>query len=56
MKEMDKISKELKTTLPLGAGSIVDEAGKELVKKYGKEILNKYAKVNYKNTEKILNN
>ncbi len=56
MKEMDKISKELKTTLPLGAGSIVDEAGKELVKKYGKEILDKYAKVNYKNTEKILNN
>ena len=56
MKEMDKISKELKTTLPLGAGSIVDETGKELVKKYGKEILNKYAKVNYKNTEKILNN
>lgn len=56
IKEMDKISKELKTTLPLGAGSIVDETGKELVKKYGKEILNKYAKVNYKNTEKILNN
>ena len=56
MKEMDKISKELKTTLPLGAGSIVDETGKKLVKKYGKEILYKYAKVNYKNTEKILNN
>lgn len=56
MKEMEKLSKELDKVLPLGAGSIVDEAGKDLVKKYGKEVLDKYAKVNYKNTEKILNN
>ena len=56
MKEMDNISKQLDKVLPLGAGSIVDEAGKDLVKKYGKEVLEKYAKINYKNTEKILNN
>ena len=56
MKEMDKISKELDKVLPLGAGIMVDEAGKDLVKRYGKEVLEKYAKINYKNTEKILNN
>ena len=55
MKEMDKISKEIDKVLPLGAGVIVDEAGKDLVNKHGKEILNKIAKVNFKNTEKILN-
>lgn len=56
MNEMDKISKELDKVLPLGAGIMVDEAGKDLVKKYGKEILEKYAKVNYNNTKKILEN
>ena len=56
MKEMDRISKELDKVLPLGAGIMVDEAGKDLVNKYGKEVLEKYAKINYKNTEKILNN
>ena len=56
MKEMDKISKKLNKIMPLGAGVMVDEAGKDLVSKYGKEVLDKYAKINYKNTEKILNN
>ena len=56
MKEMDKISKDVDKILPLGAGVMVDETGKELVNKYGKDILEKYAKINYKNTEKILNN
>ena len=55
MKEMDRISKEIDKVLPLGAGVMVDEAGKDLVNKYGKDILNKIAKVNFKNTEKILN-
>lgn len=55
MKEMDRISKEVDKVLPLGAGIMVDEAGKDLVNKHGKEILNKIAKVNFKNTEKILN-
>lgn len=56
MNEMNKISKELDKILPLGAGVMVDEAGKDLVNRYGKEILEKYAKINYNNTKKILNN
>lgn len=56
MNEMNKISKELDKVLPLGAGVMVDEAGKDLVNRYGKEILEKYAKINYNNTKKILNN
>ncbi len=56
MKEMDRISKSIDKVLPLGAGVLVDEAGKDIVNKHGKEILNKIAKVSFKNTEKILNN
>lgn len=56
MNEMNKISKELDKVLPLGAGVMVDEAGKDLVNRYGKEILEKYAKINYNNTKKILSN
>ena len=54
--EMNKMSKNIDKVLPLGAGILVDEAGKDIVKKYGKEILYKIAKVNFKNTEKILDN
>ena len=56
MEEMEKISKSIDKVLPLGAGVLVDEAGKDIVNKYGKEILNKIAKISFKNTEKILNN
>jgi ribonuclease HIII len=56
MKEMDRISKSIDKVLPLGAGVLVDEAGKDIVNKHGKDILNKIAKVSFKNTEKILNN
>lgn len=52
--EMDKLNKKYNVTLPKGAGTKVDEVGKELVKKYGKEILNEISKVSFKNTEKIL--
>lgn len=54
LKEIEKIEKELGVIVPKGAGTIVDQFGVELVKKYGKDILNKYAKINFKNTEKIL--
>ncbi len=54
IKEMDKISKKLGIIIPKGAGATVDKIGKEIVKKHGKDILNKYAKLNFKNTEKIL--
>jgi ribonuclease HIII len=56
LKEMDKLSKEVNMVLPLGASTVVDEAGKEIVKKYGKEKLETIAKMNFKNTEKILEN
>ena len=56
LKEMDKLSKEVNMVLPLGASTVVDEAGKEIVKKYGKDKLETIAKMNFKNTEKILEN
>ena len=54
LKEMDKISNDIKMTLPKGASESVDVFGSEVVKKYGKEKLQKIAKLNFKNTERIL--
>ncbi len=54
IKEMEKISKMVGKQVPKGAGVLVDEFGKNLVKEKGKDILNKIAKLNFKNTEKIL--
>ena len=56
LNEMEKLSKSIDKILPLGASTVVDEAGKDIINKYGKDILNKIAKTNFKNTEKILNN
>ena len=56
LNEMEKLGKTVDKVLPLGASTIVDEAGKTIVNKYGKDKLNKIAKLNFKNTEKILNN
>ena len=56
IEEMNKLSKSINTVLPLGASTTVDNVGKEIVNKYGKEVLNKVAKLNFKNTEKILEN
>ena len=53
--EMDKLSEKYNATILKGASDKVDALGKEIVKKYGKNELNKIAKVNFKNTEKILN-
>ena len=53
---MDKLSHELNINLPKGANPTVDEIGKKIVSIYGKEKLNEIAKLNFKNTEKILNN
>lgn len=55
LKEMDKLSNELGINLPKGANPIVDEVGKKIVAKYGKNKLNSIAKLNFKNTDKILN-
>lgn len=55
LKEMSKLSKEIGISLPKGANPKVDETGKIIVKKYGKEKLNEIAKLNFKNTDRILN-
>ncbi|MCI6265566.1 MAG: ribonuclease HIII [Erysipelotrichaceae bacterium] len=55
LKEMDKLSNNLGFTLPKGANPQVDEIGKKIIKIYGKEKLEQVAKLNFKNTEKILN-
>ena len=51
--KMQELEKELKMTIPKGAGQNVDEAGVEIVKKYGLNKLTSIAKLNFKNTEKI---
>ena len=56
LREMDKLSKEVGVLLPKGAGEMVNTVGAELVKKYGEERLESIAKLNFKNTEKILEN
>ena len=53
IKEMDKISKKMNTTLPKGASEKVNEIAVKLINQYGKEILNEIAKCNFKNIEKI---
>lgn len=56
LEEMDKLSKKYDIELPKGAGDLVNIQGKELVKKYGENTLYSISKINFKNTEKILNN
>ena len=56
IKEMDKISKLIGKKVPKGAGVMVDEFGKEVIKTYGTDILKKIAKLNFKNTDKIKKN
>ncbi len=55
LQEMDKLSEKYGVTILKGASDKVDEIGKQIVKKYGKEELYKITKINFKNTEKILN-
>jgi len=55
IKEFSKISKDLGMLLPKGASDKVDEAGVKIVEKYGFDKLKEVAKLNFKNTDKILN-
>jgi len=55
LEEMDKLSKKYGMTILKGASDAVDDIGKQIVSKYGKDELYKIAKLNFKNTEKILN-
>ena len=54
IKEFDKICDEIHIPLVKGAGSDVDNIGKEVVETYGKDKLKEIAKYNFKNTERIL--
>lgn len=54
IKEFDKLCDNLHIPLPKGAGPAVDEIGKEVVEKYGKEKLTEIAKLNFRNTQRIL--
>ena len=55
LKEMDKLSNSIGINLPKGANPLVDEVGKKIVSMYGKDKLREIAKINFKNTDKILN-
>ena len=53
LKEMDKLSKKYGMEMPKGAGTSVDEFGKEFAIKYGEKELYVVSKLNFKNTDKI---
>lgn len=53
IREIYKMSQELGSEVPKGAGDGVDLYGANIVKEKGIDILNKIAKLNFKNTEKI---
>lgn len=55
LKEFDKLGEKVGMFLLKGASDKVDEMGKKIVEKYGKDKLNEIAKLNFKNTEKIIN-
>ena len=55
LQEMDKISNSVGMDIPKGAGDIVNSVGTDIVKKFGIDKLKDIAKMNFKNTEKILN-
>ncbi len=54
IKEFDKLSEKLDAFLPKGASDAVNDMGKKLVSKYGEDILKDIAKLNFKNTDRIL--
>ena len=56
LKQMDSLSKEVGIIIPKGASDKVNEVGIEIVNKYGKDKLKEIAKLNFSNTNKILNN
>ena len=55
IKEFDKLSDKVDEFLPKGASDAVTEMGIKLVNKFGKDILKDVAKLNFKNTDKVLN-
>ncbi len=55
LQEMDKLSEKYKIDIPKGASPKVDSIAKKILDTYGKNELSKIVKLNFKNTEKILN-
>lgn len=55
LQEMDKLSEKYKIDIPKGASPKVDSVAKKILDTYGKNELSKIVKLNFKNTEKILN-
>ncbi len=51
---MDAATKKAGFTIPLGASSLVVDAGKDLVAKHGKEVLGKFAKLHFKTTQQVV--
>lgn len=56
LKEFDKLSDSLHIPLLKGASSEVDKVAMEVVEKYGKEKLNEVCKLNFLNTNRVLQN
>lgn len=55
IREMEKLSEEYGVEIPRGASSLVDSAGRDMVKKFGIDILEKVAKIHFKNFNKVVN-
>lgn len=53
LKEIKKMSEQLKLQLPKGSSTEVDKIAKDIVDKYGKDKLKEIAKLNFKNMERI---
>ena len=53
LKEMDALSAQFKTSIPLGASSRVDEFALEFQKKHGKSALDKIVKQNFINYQRL---
>lgn len=51
---MDAATKKAGFTIPLGASSLVVDAGKKLVATHGKEVLGKFAKLHFKTTQQVV--
>ena len=56
LREMYKLSTEIGSTIPKGAGTEVDTFAINYVKEHGIDNLKKYVKYNFKNTNKIIEN
>ncbi len=56
LREIKKLEKKYEITIPLGAGDAVNKVAQTIVDKYGKKELENLVKLNFKNTEKVLNN